>query len=209
MAYEARSQIGPDALLEEEAGYVARAVPKRVGEFAAGRACARRALADLRITGFALGVGPDREPLWPPGVTGSITHTRGFCGAAVARHAATAGLGIDAERRDALHRRLWRRIATPGELDWLEGLPPQLALDMASVLFSAKEAFFKCQFPVTREWLNFTDVRVSVERPRLRIWPERHLALGRRAAPPWEGRYALAGALVVAGFSLPPTLQIQ
>ncbi len=204
IAFEAREPVGPEALLEEEARYVRRAVPKRIAEFAAGRACARRALAELAIDDFALRVGADREPLWPEGITGSITHTEGFCGVVVARTTEAASLGIDAERRDAVHRRLWRQIATPQELQWLEALPPARATDMAGVLFSAKEAFFKCQFPLTREWLNFSDLSVSVEFRTLRIAPVRRLALEASAPPPWTGRCALRGGLIVTGFGLPP-----
>ncbi len=222
IAFEAREAIGPETLLEQEARCVGRAVPKRVAEFATGRACARRALAELAIDGFPLRAGADREPLWPEGVTGSITHTAGFCGAAVARTAEAASLGIDAEQRGAVQRRLWRQIATPRELQWLGALPRARADDMATLLFSAKEAFFKCQFPLTREWLNFSDVSVSVEPRagsgaasagpraprsrfrRLHVVPARRLALEGWAPAPWAGRYALAGALIVTGFALPP-----
>ncbi len=204
IAFEARQPIGPETLKEEEARAIARAVPKRAAEFAAGRACARRALAELAILDFALRVGPDREPLWPQGVTGSITHTAGFCGVAVARRTEMASLGIDAERRGAVARRLWRHIATEREILWLEGLPEARATDMASLVFSAKEAFFKCQFPLTREWLSFSDVSVSVESRVLRLMPSRRLALQALLPPPWTGRYALSGALVVTGFGLPP-----
>lgn len=211
IAFEAREPIGPQTLLEEEARCVERAVPKRVAEFAAGRACARRALERLAITNFALRMGANREPLWPEAVTGSITHTAGFCGVVVARTIDAASLGIDAERRDAVRRRLWRHIATAAELQWLEALPPARAADMASLVFSAKEAFFKCQFPLTREWLSFADVSVSIEpratrsAPRaVRIAPERVVALQASMAPPWTGRYALRDGLIVTGFALPP-----
>jgi hypothetical protein len=41
----------PADLLPGEAVYVAKAVPKRINEFAAGRACARRALATFGMPG--------------------------------------------------------------------------------------------------------------------------------------------------------------
>ena len=74
----------PADLLPGEAVYVAKAVPKRINEFAAGRACARRALATFGMPGAVLLAAPDRQPLWPTGFVGSITHTAGFCAAAVA-----------------------------------------------------------------------------------------------------------------------------
>ncbi len=203
IAFEARQPIGREALHSEEARYVARAVPKRVGEFAAGRACARRALARLSIADFPLRVGAYREPLWPEGITGSITHTAGFCGVVVARKTTVLALGIDAELASSVHRGLWRQIATPEELQWLEGLPKSRAGSMACVVFSAKEAFFKCQFPLTREWVDFSDVTVRVERGGFRIAPRKALALHALVPAPWAGRYALEDPLVVTGVSLP------
>jgi enterobactin synthetase component D / holo-[acyl-carrier protein] synthase len=199
-AFEARSPVGTETLHEQERRSIERAAPKRAAEFATGRACARHALAALGITGFALRVGPDREPLWPEGVTGSITHTAGFCGAVVARRTLCGSLGVDAERRDAVHRALWRQIATPAELQWLEGLPPGLAVEMATVVFSAKESFFKCQFPLTHAWLNFADVSVSVEPPQLRVTPCRALAAASHVPAPWEGRCAIEDDWVFTGF---------
>ena len=201
-AFEARSPVAAETLYEQERRSIQRAAPKRAAEFATGRACARRALATLGITGFALRVGPDREPLWPAGMTGSITHTTGFCGAVVARRTLCESLGVDAERRDAVHRGLWRQIATAAELQWLEGLSPIHAAEMATLVFSAKEAFFKCQFPLTREWLNFSDVSVSVQPPYLHVTPCRALAVARFASSPWEGRCAVEDAWAVTGFWL-------
>src|SRR6187549_2869133 len=50
VAFEARGIVTPDVLLEAERECVARAVDKRIREFAAGRLCARSGLAEL---GFA------------------------------------------------------------------------------------------------------------------------------------------------------------
>lgn len=202
VAFEAHGPVDPGVLAPEEAVHVARAVPKRVGEFAAGRACARRALEELGVRDSILRVGPDREPLWPAGVVGSITHTAGFCAVAAARTAVVAALGLDAEHRDAVHRRLWRQIATGEELLWLDSLPAERATEMATLIFSAKETFYKCQFALTHEWLNFTDVSVSVEADRFEILPRRKLALEAFAPAPWRGRHALERALVVTGCGL-------
>jgi len=203
-AFEAHGPVDPRVLAPEEAAHVERAVPKRVGEFAAGRACARRALEELGVPNFVLRVGPEREPLWPEGIAGSITHTAGFCAAVAARTTHHAALGLDAERREAVHRRLWRQIATSEELCWLESLPPEQAGEMATLIFSAKEAFYKCQFALTREWLNFGDVSVSVGPDGFQISPRRKLALEVHAPPPWRGRHAHVRSLIIAGCGLPP-----
>ena len=164
IAVETRQTVGAELLLPEERAYIARAAPKRVADFSAGRACARAALAQLGITAGALHVGADREPVWPTQVAGSITHTAGFCGVVVASRAEVASLGIDAEERHAVRHKLWPGICTKAEQVWLASLPPDHAVELATAIFCIKEAFFKCQYPLTRQWLNFEDVHVKLER---------------------------------------------
>jgi 4'-phosphopantetheinyl transferase EntD len=204
IAFESRGRMSAEALLPEEAACVARAASKRVSEFAAGRACARRALAELEIVDFPLRMGVDREPLWPAHVTGSITHTGDYCGVVVARTSIVASLGVDAEQRDAVRSELWRHIATPEERATLASLSDVQARERATLLFSAKESFFKCQYPLTREWLNFNDVSVSVEDGRFAVRPCASLALEALREPPWEGRFAVEDALIVTGIGLGP-----
>src|SRR5690242_8343874 len=71
-----------------EGQLLGRAAPERQLEFRAGRHCARLAMGLLGAAGPVLRA-PDRSPVWPSGIVGSIAHTRtrnrGFCGAAVAR----------------------------------------------------------------------------------------------------------------------------
>ena len=139
---------------------MARAVPKRAREFAAGRLCARKALESFGITGFAVRAAPDRQPLWPDPVVGSITHTTGFCAAVIAERARFASLGIDTEMAEAVKTELWPSICVPAELGWIEALPPAERARAATLIFSAKEAFYKCQYPRTGEWLSFSDLRI-------------------------------------------------
>ena len=152
---------GDLALLDpEEALIVARAVPKRVGEFAAGRLCARSALARFGIVSFAVRAAPDRRPLWPAGLVGSITHTQGFCAAVIGEHARFVGLGLDTENAAAVSPKLWPSICVAEELAWIASLPAEERTRAATLVFAAKEAFYKCQYPSTREWLSFSDLRI-------------------------------------------------
>jgi 4'-phosphopantetheinyl transferase EntD len=133
---------------------LAGAVPQRRREFAAGRLCAARALTELGASGP---VGRDektREPLWPKGVAGSISHTRALAAAAVTRGPM---LGIDLEPQlsaDAL--RDVRKLAI-SDAEWtLLGADAALA----TALFSAKESLFKCLWPSTRVFLDFPDAQL-------------------------------------------------
>ena len=189
MTVTATEAMASGALLPEEAACIPRALAKRRREFTAGRLCARAALAQLDIHGFPLVVGEARVPVWPAGVVGSISHCRGFCGVAVARAGTVAGLGLDVERADPLEPELVARICTPNERARLR--PQAGAPDPGKLTFCAKESFYKCYFPLTREFLGFQDVEVEFE-PELRGFRAR---LMRATAPAVVGRRELAGRL--------------
>jgi len=148
-------------LLPAELEYIARAVPKRVQEFAAGRACARLAMASLGVADFALRVAADRQPVWPTGIVGSISHTSGLCLAVVAEQTRVAALGIDCEVVGHVNADIWETICTAAELAWLASLPAPLQAAAVALLFSAKEAVYKCQYPLTGEWLDFHDLEAQ------------------------------------------------
>lgn len=159
---EIRGAFPAVALHPDENVCVARAVPNRILEFSAGRWCARRALASLGIVGHALLMNQDRSPAWPSGIVGSITHTKGYCAAAVARSGDFDGIGIDAELRGALNTALWPQICTPDELRWLSTLHSDRQREMATLMFCAKEAVYKCQYAIAQRWLDFPDVQLQV-----------------------------------------------
>ncbi len=147
------------ALFPQEAAQVQRAIESRRREFAIGRACARAALVLLDgRPPVAIPVGNRRAPVWPDGVVGSITHSEGFCAAAVAHESEFAAVGIDAEGLRPLPVGVRRLVVRPAELC---GLPPEICWD--AVAFSAKEAVFKAWFPLTGTWLDFLDVQLSID----------------------------------------------
>jgi 4'-phosphopantetheinyl transferase EntD len=199
VAFETRDRLAAGTLLPEEQLFLARAVPKRVHEFAGGRACARAALAQLGFSGAALPVGPERAPVWPPGATGSITHTDGFCAAVVAATTDIRALGLDVEGVDSVKPHLWRRICNPEELATLQSCDLEAAIAAATLIFSAKEAFYKCQHFLTGQWLGFSDVTVTVEDAGFSVRPARTLEISQRSAGPWRGRYRRESGLVMTG----------
>lgn len=195
-------------LFPEELPMVARSIDRRRREVAAGRACARRALELLGSRAVALPADGDRVPRWPDGVVGSITHTHAFCAAAVAWQRDLRSLGIDAERAIRPPRDdVMRLIATPAEAAWLATLDEPARGLASAMVFSAKEAVYKCQFPLTREMLDFQDVELADDdRFRERGGPVRaRFRPGTRAhdLPPFIARYAVAGDLVVTAAFLP------
>ena len=194
-------------LYPAEAASLKGSVPKRAAEFAAGRLCARRALAQFGIHDFAVQVGDNREPLWPPHMIGSITHTAGLCVAVVAEHGELTAVGLDSEVVGQVPVEIWPTICVPGEIAWLGSLPDAVRRVGVTLLFAAKEAFYKCQYPLVREWLDFHDLQVEpltwgAARGEFRVRATRRILLEERAALPVIGRYAFHEEFVSVGIAL-------
>jgi 4'-phosphopantetheinyl transferase EntD len=194
-----------EPLLAAERTSLARAAPRRWLEFAAGRHCAREALAELGAPPVALPRRPDRQPDWPPGFVGSISHGADYCGAVVARRSACAGIGFDAESWGRVRPPLWRRIATPPELAWLRAHTGPAGERWATVLFSAKEAFYKAQFPLSGSFLGFQAAAFhSVGEAGFEIEILRDVAGVGRTGDRFAGRIARCAQRCYTGIALPP-----
>jgi 4'-phosphopantetheinyl transferase EntD len=203
---ELREAGNPAALKPAEAKHLKRAVPKRAQEFAAGRLCARLLLAEFGIEDFPIEMAEDRQPLWPQTLVGSITHTTGFCAAVLAERTRVRAVGLDSEISDSVKAELWPSICTLAEIDWLRSLPESQQARAATLIFSAKEAFYKCQYPLTRQFLTFRDVIVEVsgwDGPggTYTILPTRRIAFAEQWALPLHGRYLYHEQFVSAGIA--------
>ena len=204
---ELRGAADPNALYPDEARHLQRAVRQRLEEFAAGRLCARLLLREFGIHHFAIEVGADRQPLWPEDLVGSITHTTGFCAAVAAPKKSLRSVGIDTEISGSVKTELWRGICTASETTWLRSLPESEQLFAASLIFSAKEAFYKCQFAVTQERLGLHDVSVELpawgeRRGVFRIIANRIIELEHQAASPLQGQYLFHEQFITCAMAL-------
>jgi len=164
-----RPPANSPGLFPGEEAAVRTAGPGRRAEFAAGRSCARAALAALGVAAGPILPGPAGQPLWPPGVTGSITHCAGYQACAVARTTDMAAIGIDAEPGAALPAGLIEAIATGPERAWISRHVAAAALPSAApplcwdrLLFSAKEAAGKLWYPLTGQWPDLRDVAIGL-----------------------------------------------
>jgi 4'-phosphopantetheinyl transferase EntD len=184
------------AMFSDEAAVVANAVAERRREFGTVRHCARRALRQIGMPPAPILPDVDRAPRWPAGVVGSMTHCAGYRAAAVARSGELHGLGIDAEPhapvpgaaldlvlREEEHARMLALADAYPELHW------------DRIFFCAKEALYKAWFPLTRRWLDFSDVSIGVG-------PRGTFRASARAPgvdlDAYAGRWAVGRGLVVA-----------
>jgi 4'-phosphopantetheinyl transferase EntD len=202
VAYDApiSAEYAPD-LFPEEVAEVARACKQRRLEFATERACARAALSRLGLPRAPLLTGPARVPAWSAKTVGSITHTKTFCASAVAMRESFLGIGIDAELSGGVTKDEWSHVLTAEELAWLGGQSVTRQSELATVIFSAKEAFFKCQFPMTREWLEFQDVHVRVSAQSYEVLPRRPLRIQQLFPASLVGAYRRDGDLVATAMA--------
>jgi 4'-phosphopantetheinyl transferase EntD len=191
----------PVILHPEEARLVESSAPKRRREFALGRRCAHLALQQLGCDHEMIAIGPDRAPTWPRTIVGSITHTSGYAAAIAARDYRVRALGVDAEREGGVCPELWHMVFDNTEIDWL--LRHGSDMTLATVMFSAKEAYFKAVYPLNRRWLDFHDVRVDIKNA--------HFCAIVRASteqsasdPVVVGRYAVIDDLILTAICVQP-----
>jgi 4'-phosphopantetheinyl transferase EntD len=206
---ESSLQPSDEALYPEEAKQLEGCVEKRQREIAAGRRCARRALARLGIADFPVLAGPDRAPVWPETVVGSITHTDGcadgYCGVAVGDSRKFAGIGVDAEPRLPLPNELWSWILDESERqEALRAAEPGI---YARLIFSAKETTYKTLYPMLKRILEFSDVHIHAEVADGLFFAGLTRIVGSQTdLPPSArlvGRLVMDDELIVTGMALP------
>lgn len=185
-------------LHEAELSVIARAVTKRRREFSMGRLLARELLAEWGVAGFTLLPDADRCPVWPKGISGSLSHCATLCAVVVASREAIRSVGLDVESEAPMDEKLVDRICCPEELS---GLGPIERRERAKLLFSIKEAVYKCQFPLSRTFLGFQDVCVELEEDRF-VASIRDEKAADLAAPHVRGRFAVRAGHVFSAARL-------
>jgi len=136
---------------------------KRQSEYLAGRLCARQALNLLIGEDLVPPRGSAGMPLWPPGATGSITHSHGRAVAMVGSDFCWRGLGGDLEPCLPLQRalRLAPSILTRHERTHLAALKStKEQAFFVTLSFSFKESLFKALYPLCLTRFYFQDAQI-------------------------------------------------
>jgi 4'-phosphopantetheinyl transferase EntD len=197
---ELNDGVEPDPLYPEEALLVDRAAPKRRREFALSRTCARRALAGLGFDPLPILSAPNRAPMWPSGVVGSITHCDSYTAAAVCLDSQLRSIGIDAEVNQPLPEGTLDVIALPSEQIALrEFLDPRICWDR--LLFGAKESIFKAWSPLSTGWLDFLQAAVAID-PALFTFRAELLVDSPATGGFVEGRFQLSGKHILTAVTI-------
>ena len=151
---------------------IASAVPHRQREFVAGRLIARALSDQLCLPPSPLRRAEDRAPVWPADRVGSLSHCDTLCAAAIGIPPAIRSVGIAIETIGRVEPKLWPTLFTEQETRYFTSLPPETVALETTLFFSAKESFYKCQYPLTQSWVGFQDVEVTrVDEHLLAITP--------------------------------------
>ena len=133
---------------------------KRSQEFLLGRQLIQKGLLELGHAGGPILMGPNGEPIWPEGLSGSITHHRENVWVVLSTDDTLVGIDLEATSR--LKPALWKKILTPEEIEWIHKMPMGTQNQWATFIFSAKEAYFKMQFQKTQARLGFLQGSVEL-----------------------------------------------
>ncbi|WJY68278.1 4'-phosphopantetheinyl transferase family protein [Corynebacterium auris] len=191
----------------EEQRLVSQAVDLRKGEFGDARWCAHQALRELGVdTGEAILRGERGMPLWPQGYIGSLTHTEGFRAAVAASTRHVVSIGLDAEPAKPLPEEVVGEIANARERVRIDRLR-DCGMDWADRLtFCAKEATYKCWFPMTRRWLGFTEAEMDIRVDGTFL---AYLLARPTPVPFFEGRWEKRGGYLIASAFVTRSLQAK
>lgn len=156
-------------------------------EHSLGRRCAVDALASIGVEAGTIESGKSGEPIWPAETVGSISHSKGHCFTAVAKAIDFQSIGVDIEHFNRIKLRSIDRITHR-----LESETVGSDLNLATLLFSLKEAFYKAQFPLYQTQLNFKDIALKLipeSQSAELIWTTPNLAIDPVDYVNWKFHY--------------------
>lgn len=134
-------------------------VARRQAQFLAGRLAAKNAIGTTSQTNHQVLIGEHREPIWPIGLTGSISHSQQTSIAAIKRTLTSqSGLGIDIQSLiDAqTQTQISPTIISNDESVLIKNSVTRLSESLLfTLVFSAKESFFKALFNTVHEYFDF------------------------------------------------------
>lgn len=141
---------------------LSKAVGSRKAEYLTGRYLAKKILKDFGLSFVDIGIGRHRNPVWPSGICGSISHTSDMVMCAISNSVSTRYIGIDIElpicrsTADAISQQVLRKDEFPIVLNC--GLTFELVV---SLTFSAKETLFKAIHKDVGYYFGFEAARIT------------------------------------------------
>lgn len=137
----------------------------RILEFSAGRMCAQKAIQKLLHSHYSYEIFREHNglPLWPKEIVGSISHKKNYCVAICGLKSEFISIGVDIECCEKSDLEIITRICVAPEIECFNSCPLEKKNIFASLMISAKEAFFKYQFPITNLFIDFDDIHIYID----------------------------------------------
>ena len=125
---------------------IKRAAQKRKADYLAGRSIAKAAMRALGVPPNPVTSAASRAPIWPDGITGSISHARGRC-ACLLSSDTSQSVGVDTEAiaSGSSLAAILSETLTPQDRDTISADVSSQPTN-ATLVFSAKEALFKALY---------------------------------------------------------------
>ncbi len=165
-------------LRPEEKPPMASMIASRRLEYTAGRIAAHGAMGAIGVFRKPVISGPDRAPIWPKNVVGSISHSNKHCLAVAAHNRDILSVGVDLEPDEDLDSCLVAEICVPEEISWLKRQPASDQGRLARLIFSAKESTYKCLYPLTQSLIGFERLNINLEFNQMRFTATVSKAIG-------------------------------
>jgi enterobactin synthetase component D len=125
------------------------------------------ALSEQCVAHCDVAIGAFRQPIFPAGVVGSITHTDTLAAAVALPAAWWRGVGLDIEPpvRPELLDHVEATVLSAGEKEIVSSCRPLTRSILAALVFSAKESFYKAVSMDAGRFFDFTALRLRAIDP--------------------------------------------
>lgn len=137
------------------------AVKKRKAEYLAGRYLVRYMMRCAGVADSEIHSGKDREPCWPAGITGSISHNKdtAICAMNFGQPLIATGIDIETIMTWQTASDLSGSVISETEVAYLSKLTASYPF-LLTLAFSAKESLFKAIYPQIRKYVGFLDASI-------------------------------------------------
>lgn len=138
---------------------IIKAMPKRKAEYLAGRYLCRLLLLSYGLPPLDIPIGKDRQPLWPEGWVGSISHSGNAAICCLIHRTQNQLIGIDIENWIARSTALDISSSIINSHEYVLLSPLRTFEKIVTLAFSAKESLFKALYPVVGRYFYFDVAR--------------------------------------------------
>jgi 4'-phosphopantetheinyl transferase EntD len=148
-------------IIGDEKKILNRLGKKRGKEFRAGRTLSHMTISLLGFEPTPIGCDDKGVPVWPYNLVGSISHSNTHCAVAVALEEDVRAVGIDIEEDRFPDLEVDEIVCTLDEKKKMDEMSLIDKRRYVFEIFCIKESVYKCQYPITRKWLEFIDIEVA------------------------------------------------